>query len=353
VLLLDATSLAPGDDVEVGAVISADFVEEHGMTGVWGPFNDTWAAFARRTVVSVNTAASPHRVLLDVPLRSALLARDGASVRRESGGVRGVGIEHLGLSSAVGDDAAHAHDQVVVLSLENVSDAWVRDVASFASPVGDDGAHLRSGGIRVNASKRVTIEDVVLERAQHRGEGGNGYLLELRTSNEVLVKNVVARAGRHNFIQNWGFGTSGCVFTGIHSSESATVSDSFGVALPSGSEFHHSLATANLIEDAVLDDGWAAGNRGDESSGAGHSATENVFWNVRGAGRLRTFQFGWGYVVGTDAALRVMTEPDLFSVGVSDAGTAPVDHVEGEGLASTLAPQSLYHAQRALRLPPE
>ena len=40
------------------------------------------------------------------------------------------------------------------------------------------------------------------------------------------------------------------------------------------SEFHHSLAMANLIDGADSTDGWGAGNRGAESSVAEPAATE-------------------------------------------------------------------------------
>jgi hypothetical protein len=114
------------------------------------------------------------------------------------------------------------------------------------------------------------------------------------------------------------------------------------------SEFHHSLAMANLIDNATSNDGWGALNRGDESSGAGHTATENVFLNVRG-GVVRSMQFGWGYVIGaTDATLDTSLN-DLFGRA---QGTAPEDFVEGAGLGDLLEPVSLYEDQRRRRLGP-
>ena len=116
---------------------------------------------------------------------------------------------------------------------------------------------------------------------------------------------------------------------------------------PTGlSEYHHSLATANLVDSSILDDGWAALNRGDWSTGAGHSATECVFWNVTGEGALRSYQYGHGYVIGTSPDLDVRTSlPALMS-----PGTEPEDWVEGLGEADTLVPSSLYEDQLARRL---
>ena len=81
------------------------------------------------------------------------------------------------------------------------------------------------------------------------------------------------------------------------------------------------------------------------SSGAGHTATESVFWNLQGTGTLTSYQFGRGYVVGTDVA-EVLTE--VFDVYES-ARTAPEDFTEGLGQAATLEPASLYEDQKMRR----
>lgn len=199
-------------------------------------------------------------------------------------------------------------------------------------------------------SARVTLADLDLREAQHRGEGGNGYLVEIGRSSEVLVRDSTAIGGRHNFIQNWDFGTSGCVFLRTYSAGGrAMTGPSTGLATVGFSEFHHMLAMANLIDDSAADDGWAAVNRQGFSSGAGHTATESVFWNLRGDGVLRSFQFGHGYVIGT-RELRVFTaldSPDLFR---ATEGTAPEDWTEGVDQGDSLRPPSLYDDQRARRL---
>jgi hypothetical protein len=227
-----------------------------------------------------------------------------------------------------------------------VKDAWARGLVTFASPLSSDGGHVQSGGIYVSASKRVTVADTTVERAQNRLSGGNGYLFELQQSSEVLVRDAVGRRGRHNFIQNWDFQTNGCVFLRVTSLDGAA--DHGFVNLPALSEFHHSLAAANLIDGSTSNDGWGAVNRGSESSGAGHSATENVFWNLRG-GIVRSLQFGWGYVIGT-------TDAQVFT-GLSDVagravGTAPEDWVEGRDQGATLWPESLYEDQLQRRRGP-
>ena len=353
----DATGLAPGDDVAVGHVITDEFVAEHGMTGTWQVFNGKWQVLARREVVAVDTSADPHLVTLDVPLRSPLLLRDNASLRPDGGYLSEVGVEHLGLANAIAWDDAWSNERIHVLSLRRCKDAWVRDVASFPSPAAPTegpgaGAHLQSGGIHVAEAKRVTVTDCVMEEVQNRGGGGCGYLFEIQISNEILTTGCVGRHGRHNFIQNFGFGVSGCVWSKCLSEqgEAINIPEYPEFVMTGYSEFHHSLATANLIEDCVFHDGWKAVNRGAESSGAGHTATEDVFWNLSGSGLLVSRQWSTGYVIGTAPELEVITALDDGPFSEEASGTEPEDWVEGVGVGAWLEPASLYEDQLARRL---
>lgn len=352
VTVADTAGFAVGDHVQVGWVITDAFVADHEMTGTWEVFNGSWQPFFRREVVAVG----PTSLTLDVPLRYPARVSDGASVRLVTGQLEGCGVEGLGLSNAAPTlDAAWEVNQVHVLSMIRVMDCWVRDVASFTSPQappaeGDmpEGAHLQSSGVMVTESKRVTVQDTTMGLAQHRGGGGNGYLFEVRQSSEVLFADCAAHWGRHNFIQNWGFGTSGCVWLRVLSTDGqvhyAPGSPFFSLGY---SETHHSLAMANLVDQSTFHDGWQSINREDWSSGAGHTGTENVVYNVSGDGGIvRSRQWGWGYVVGTSPEVDVITDLD----GTGAAGTAPPDWVEGPGLADGLEPPSLYEDQLARRL---
>jgi hypothetical protein len=357
VWVADASELAAGDDVTIGWVISDAFVADHGMTGVWEAFNGTWQPFFRRQVVAIDSSETPHRVILDVPLRYPVQVGDQATLRAEEGYLREVGVEHLGLANAVGWLEAWDQQRVHVVELDGVADGWVDDVGSFPAPTAPSsgpgaGAHLQSGGIVVRRSKRITVANTRLEKAQNRGVGGCGYLFEIRQSSEVLTRDCQGFAGRHNFIQNWGFGTSGCVWLRCHTAGGRTFPSVDAMFYGLGaSDFHHSLAMANLVDSCVVDDGWTALNRQAESTGAGHTATETAFWNVTGSGLLRSAQYGWGYIVGTGVELavnEVLLPPET-------EGSEPADWLEGVGRAGDLVPQSLYAAQVGLRLgrPPE
>jgi hypothetical protein len=350
VLVEDATEIAAGDDVSVGFTITEEFVADHGMTGVWQVALGQYRDMFRRTVVGVDLTVSPHAVTLDVPLRYPSLVRDGAALVVERGLISECGVEGLSVSTAVEWVDAWAHDRSHAIAIDQATDCFVRDLGSFESPYPADGRglHLASNGVLVERSKRVTIADSELGYAQNRGEGGNGYLYEVMQSSDVLIRDCVGRFGRHNFVQNWDFGTSGVVFLRTLSEDGEALLDR---SLPIGtigySEYHHSLAMANLVDSSQTADGWKAANRGDYSSGAGHAATESVFWNVSGDGWLKSYQYGLGYVIGTGPELNVDTTVWGF---LDSEGTEPEDWVEGLGEAGELVPSSLYEDQLARRL---
>ncbi|NOZ00627.1 MAG: hypothetical protein GXP54_01900, partial [Deltaproteobacteria bacterium] len=307
----DASAFEVGDDVQIGWVITPEFVEAHGMTGTWKVFNETWQPFFHRDVTAVDIASTPNTITVDVPLRYPALVSNEASVRRINGYIEECGVESLGVADAVGWDDAWSLNQVHIIEFRGVKDSWMRGIGSFPSPLAPpDGpvpnAHLQSGGLLVMLSKRVTIADCHMGFAQNRGSGGNGYLFELKQSSEILTRDCVGEAGRHNFIENTGFGLTGCVWLRVTSRDGKKFwAKDIDIGMMAPSEFHHSLATANLVDSSEIDDGWNAVNRGTESSGAGHSSTQCVLWNTTGTGYINSYQYKWGYVIGTGPDITV------------------------------------------------
>ncbi len=344
-VLESAGGLKAGDEVAVGMVNSEEFRTDHGMKDYWAFSSGKWRPLFRRTVTAVD--ARKKTVSFDVPLRYGLKTRWAAALCAETGQIRECGIEKIGVSNAAAYKAAWKTNQVAVIELSGCADCWVSEVESFASEAADaKGAHLLSCGIRVRDSKRITISRCSMSKPGHRGGGGNGYLFEIRTSNEVLTADCIGLNGRHNFIQNWDFGCSGCVWLRVRSSGSiAFLNVKIPIGLPAASEYHHALAMANLVDSCVIEDGWNAVNRGSESSGAGHTATQCVFWNSTGKGIIQSRQFGWGYVIGTGPDLKVFTGIE----GNRAAGTEPEDFAEGLGKGADLTPKSLYEDQHSRR----
>jgi hypothetical protein len=346
----DASGLSVGDDVQIGFVITDPFIADHGMDGTWVSFNGQWKPFFRRVVTGIDTAADPDVVELDIPLRYPALMRDQASIRKVSGFISECGVESMALSNAITYDTAWTFDRAHVLTLAQAKDCWIHNVHSFDSPVGEDDHHLQSCGIMVQSSKRVTVLGCRMEKAQHRGGGGNGYLFEVMTSNEVLVKECAAVAGRHNFIQNWDFGTNGCVFLRCQSRDGRMLMGTWDpIGVIGYCEYHHSLATANLVDSCTLQDGWIGYNRHSESSGAGHAVTQSVYWNNRGGGTIKSQQYQWGYVIGVNDMDVRTSLTDLEGL-YNGAGTDPEDWVESSPDGTPLIPESLYEDQLRIRI---
>ncbi len=348
----DASAFNVGDEVAVGWTITEAFIEEHGMTGTWISFTGQWKPIFKREIVAIDTDVTPNVITLDVPLRYPAKIRDGASVRKESGYLEECGIEALSVSNALEKSVAWAQGQVHCIGMTGVKDSWIYGVHSFESPVSvdEEEKHLQSSGILIQSSKRVTVSNCRMEKAQHRGPGGNGYLFLVQQSNEVLFKECIGWDGRHNFIQGWDFGSTGIVWLRCDSAGSTVIEfyNDIPFLIRAYSEYHHSLAMACLVDSCIFTDGWATGNRHDYSSGAGHTATETVLWNTTGReeARIRSFNYGNGYVIGTKD-IEVLVDTDIFDL---HDGTEPTDFTEFIGEAAYLRPQSLYESQRNRRL---
>tara|TARA_Y100001954_G_scaffold213108_1_gene241423 strand:- start:11781 stop:13580 length:1800 start_codon:yes stop_codon:yes gene_type:complete len=364
VFIADASELQVGDDILVGWSITTPFIQEHGMTEFWNSNNnfpsvDLWRPFFRRVITSIDeTPENTFRIGLDVPLRYPAKIRDAASLRKVSGHLLEVGIENLKLSNAIDTNAAWAADRVHLIEMHQVKNAWINHIKSTTSPEGPSSFHLQSSGILVKQSKNVTVAHSDLMKAQNRGAGGNGYLYEVMQSNEILFRDSRGIAGRHNFIQNWDFGTSGVVFLRTESAEGQTInSATLGVGTTAYSEFHHALAMANLIDDSFASDGWAAVNRRFYSSGAGTCATQTVFWNLRGdpgesgfgSNALLSFQHGMGYVIGTQH-LDVQVSIPVVDITGRSSLSAPEDHSELIDEGENLYPPSLFEDQLTRRI---
>lgn len=357
ILLEDASGLQVGDDIDLGWVITDAFVAEHGMTGTWKAHNGKWYPFFRLNVVAIDRTRSPHQVQVDVPLRYRAQIRDSATIRRRTKYIEECGVEDLSVSNPMLEGTVDGFAQSVrrqLIMLRDAKNCWVRNVHSFAPAREgyDPKYHVYDKGIGVSKSKRITIQDCILQYAQRRDGGGHGYLYEIGGSNDILFKDCQGIGGRHNFTSNWFFGSVGNVFLRCLT-RSGSLSDWNHALGPS--DFHHSLSMGNLIDSCTIDDGWYGMNRGAMSGGAGHTVTESVFWNCSGTGEVRSAQYGWGYLIGMADTLQVITEVDLTKkspnwLDKQYVGTEPFDFVEGAGLGDLLEPQSLYEAQLKLRL---
>jgi hypothetical protein len=362
VALKDVSGLAKGDHILIGCRITEAFLKEHHMVPFWGENQkDKFRRFFRRQITRVDRAG--RRIFFKVPIRYPLLTRDDAFLMETGGLIEECGIEHLAVCNATKKEktAWDARPGWPAVRFENVKDCWARDVHSFESPDCPP-FHLRSFGFNIKHSKQVTVADCRLARPQNRGGGGNGYLFNLAASNEVLFRDCTGRHGRHNFNACWAFGNSGNVFLRIQTSDgngyynwNHREADMRGKRKPwlnMASDYHMALSIACLVDNSVIDDAWSCRNRGKMSSHSGHTATQCAFWNNRGKGYIRSFQYGWGYVIGTEGLdVRTTAKQARGSSGCrGDDGTAPYDFTEHIGAGARLSVKSLYEDQLARRL---
>lgn len=347
--LSDVTGLEAGHDIEIGQVITDDFINAHQMQGRWTVSKGQWRAFYQRTIVSVDTANKT--VTIDVPIRYPMKKSDQASLKLVTGLLKECGMSDLSFSDVVDQKQAEKYNRITAVTLTNGSDCHFDRLQSYAadSRLREE---IQSNGLAIYNSKRVTIDHVNLARVQNRLEGGNGYLFEISQSQEILVKNSKGINGRHNFIINWDFNTNGCVFHRVVSSEAQATNMVFGVpvTIDSSSDFHHSLALANLIDDSEINDGWSSINRQSYSSNAGQSGTQNVFWNNKGSGNILSYQYGIGYIIGSAPTLKVYTDTSLALPPTRSQGTLPNDLVLKRDETIKLQPSSLYEFQLQKRL---
>jgi len=352
--VVDTAGISVGDDISIAWDITAEFKAEHNSSAYWYHLSEgDRRTFFRRTVTSV----SGNRIYFHVPLRYPVKLRDNPVVLRASNFATGNGIEHLAISTALGGPAASWNsgvEQATAIRMRFCKDCWIRDVASFAAS--GEQYHLRSHGIYLERSFRVTVADSHLAKAEHLGGAGNGYLFQLSRSNEILIRDSTGREGRHNFSINWDFGSSGNVMLRDESTGGlvcGSLQDQLDGNCSEGpSDFHHALAIANLFDNFEVNDALQVGNRQDWSTGGGQTGTMNVFWHITGTGNVYAYNQGMGYVVGTAPSVTVSTDLTLTTWPESyvSLDTEPEDFSEFLGQSDTLAPLSLFEEQLARRL---
>jgi hypothetical protein len=356
-------SFAAGDWIVIRNDNTAEFRAEHRMGSFW-PLDQFPGLFSIRQVESVNGT----RVTLDAPIQYTLLMRDKARAYRLANMFEEVGLESFSIGMVENTKPPSGTDErgadtdyekpgtpgydvhfSRAIEFTNIHDAWIHDVDSFKPDQNTRNAHLLSTGILLDrGATRITISNSDLKFPQYRGGGGNGYLFLLQ-GQDALVIDSTAEYGRHNFIISQA--GSGNVIRRVTSINARASDDS-----------HRYLARANLLDRVILDSAWLqAVNRGDDSTGAGFTATQNVFWGThaitihptpilgRSSCVVESVQWGFGYLIGSSAdggaqaqlCTRTVTNGNYAAQDPGD----PEDFVEGEGLGKTLWPLSLHGAQ--------
>lgn len=261
------------------------------------------------------TAVRGNTIVLDAPLTTALdTVYGGGSIAAYHwpGRIRQVGVENLSCRSAYDKDNPkdEAH-RWMAITLENVCDAWIRQVV-FRHFAGSAVAVYESG-------KRITVEDCK-SLAPVSEIGGQRRYTFYTSGQQTLFQRLYAEQGYHDFAAGFmAAGPNAFVQCKSH------LPSSFSGAIDSWA--------SGLLFDNVRIDGEALSflNRGQDGQGAGWTAANSVMWQCA-ASRVDCY---------SPPAARNWA----FGIWASFAGNgywgSVNDHVE---------PRSLYYAQLAARL---
>jgi hypothetical protein len=219
------------------------------------------------------TAINGNSVTLDAPLTTALEAKyGGATVSGYSwkGRITQSGVEHLRLSSAY--DKKNLKDEYhrwTAISLENVQDAWVRQVVF---------EHFAGSAVNVlETAKRITVEDCK-SLAPVSEIGGERRYTFLTTGQQTLFQRLYAEYGYHDFAV--GYCAAGPnVFVQCQS----YLPFSFSGTIDSWA--------SGVLFDIVNVEGQALSfmNRGQDGQGAGWTAANSMIWQCSAA-RIDCYQ---------------------------------------------------------------
>jgi len=208
------------------------------------------------------TAVDGNTITLDAPLTTALdTAYGGATIATYQwpGRIFHSGVENLRCRSAYDKNNAKDEDhRWMAITLENISDAWVRQITF---------EHFAGSAVAVlETAKRITVEDCI-SLAPVSEIGGQRRYTFFTTGQQTLFQRLYAEHGYHDFAV--GFcapGPNAFVQCEAH--------------LPFNFSGTIDSWASGVLFDIVNIDGQALrfGNRGQDGQGAGWSAANSVLW---------------------------------------------------------------------------
>ena len=300
IAVADATAIAPGDWIVITQYHWPDFSRRN-SGGVWPSYNGFPAnpASADReftfSYLRQVLDRSGNLLSLDAPLPWTLdPANNPVQLRRPDNSItnlrHNVGVAGLSIEFAGNANAENGRPAGSGVYFEGVRDGWIYDVKVSNFP---------RYGFYMDHAARITILDSAVNKAQDYGEGGYGYGVNIRSSQNILVRRTQVHDTRHGFSSR-GALSSMLVYSQSESSLS-TLNDDTHFAMSQG-----------LLWDAhrlVQTSGLMGIYRGAESSGAHETVGSVAYWNVSGDGTRDTWyggamtlnpsSDGWAIVVGT------------------------------------------------------
>ena len=265
----NASAFKVGDQVTIHRPSTAKWITDLGTDHFGGGVTALgWKAGQReiywnRKITQVNGAV----LTLDAPLTTALdTTYGGATLQKYTweGRIVQTGVEHMNISSDY--DAKNPKDEYhrwTGISLENVQDAWVRQVVF---------EHFAGSVVNVQESaSRITVEDCKSLSPVSEIGGERRYTF-FTAGQQTLFQRLYSEYGYHDFAV--GFCAPG---PNAFVQCQAYLPYSFSGAIDSWA--------SGVLFDIVNIDGQALrfSNRGQDGQGAGWSAANSVFWQCTAA----------------------------------------------------------------------
>ncbi|MDI9363748.1 MAG: DUF6298 domain-containing protein [Flavobacterium sp.] len=261
----NASNLKVGDNIIIRRPSTKEWISDLGTESFGGGLSSIgWKVGELdicfdRTITAING----NEITIDAPLTTALDAKYGGGFTSKyqwDGRIQNIGIENLELVSTY--DKTNPKDEAhrwMAITLENVQDAWVRQV-NFK--------HFAGSAVNVlETAKRITVEDC--QSLQPISEiGGQRRYTFFTTGQQTLFQRCYAEEGYHDFATGYcAAGPNAFVQCASH--------------LPYNFSGGIDSWASGILFDVAFVDGNAIrlGNRGQDGQGAGWAAANSLLWN--------------------------------------------------------------------------
>jgi hypothetical protein len=286
--LANVSALAVGDDVVVHRPSTAEWIATLKMDRLNETYKTTRLTEWKPGDFDLNhrrriTGIDGDRVTTDVPIVHALDRRYGGGFVykfQNPGQISRAGVENLRIVSAFdkskvsSDDAPRGNETAirrftdeehawVGVALNNVRDAWVRDVTV---------QHVGYAAVQTNKeSTFVTVADCFFLDPVSQTAGGRKYSFNCNGQMGLFLR-CYARNARHDFVL-------GARVVGPNAFVDCRTDLSISTSEP-----HHRYSAGCLWDNVKLTGAgeFLAVNRGDSGSGHGWAGANMVFWNCAG-----------------------------------------------------------------------
>lgn len=362
--LIDTTGLKADDWVELAWTFNSNWITEYQQGAYWGGASGTPTEPPpdARCVRQIK-AVTGNTITLHAPTRYVFKGDWGARVYKISNRLQNCGIENLSVGNVNSSKGGYNETDYVksgtlgydantaaLVRFNYTVNCFMRNVASF-DPEDNGKSHMLSCGVHLNRAAYTTLVNVIMQKPQYGGGGGNGYMFSVNGNDNLFYK-CTAKNSRHGFSLSHATSTGNVFYKCLDENSGwACGPDSVGgyVTGGFGVDTHQNFSHSNLWDNCTAKmSQFESFHRGTQSGNGGMTGALNTFWNTTGTANsdhpnaggylVSSNQGDYGYVIGTQGP--------FYKVNAWDAhGCSPKDYVESVG--AFVSPLSLWIRQRS------